>query len=361
MTVSSRSRARRVTSSRSERAARRSGGGLAPPAGRPGRAAGAAPCPGRRDRAAASARASSTAARCSVGGVPGRALGGPGLAQLAPQRGVLGLVLLDLRPVAGPQVAQRLLGVGELVAQPGQLRGSPRRAVSGRSCSARRRRRSDVLPPVGAAQPGHRGELDGVAARGRVRPQLGDVVRRARGDLGADPLAELVVGLERGRDGRRPSRARRCGAKPATRRSAGGRRDDVGQHVGGEGHDARADGVGQPAERGRGLGHGRHRQPPPARRRRSRRRATSSTASSRPHQRQITEATDSDSTSVSSTRWSPARSKCQNSASAGCASRRSGSGCRSRRSASDGRRRGSRCSRGSSVVRAARCRCRLPA
>lgn len=42
-------------------------------------------------------------------------------------------------------------------------------------------------------------------------------------------------------------------------------------------------------------------------------RGTSSMASLRPHQRQVTDSIASESTSVPSTRWSPARSKCQNS------------------------------------------------
>ena len=143
-------------------------------------------------------------------------------------------------------------------------------------------------------------------------------LRRAAGHLYADPIAELLVGVERGRH--------RAGAQPG---SAG--RGEVGHLAQGAGklRDARQrprrsargcdGGPRRGGRRGRGL-HGRRTRPalvaaqpfagasasPSAR-------DTTSIASARPHQRQVTASTDSSSTSVSSTRWSPARSKCQNS------------------------------------------------
>ena len=279
------------------------------PAGRPGRAAGGAPSPGPRPASAARAPASAVAARAASSSCLAlRALGGPRLAELAPQR--RRSRPCTPRPARGARPgASRsgLLGVGEPSAQPLDLGGVPRPSARPGLAVARTRvgEQRPPSPRAGSARP----------ARPAPRARRRRGARRARRTPAARrPGCRPARGTRRRRRAPRRSRCRRAGrggparsGDPAQRRR---QPDHVGQHVGGQRHDARrtaraAPIGGRPARPSR--------QPPPAVD--GRRASTTSIASARPHQRQVTARRSVDLGLLDPVL--PARSKCQNSWSAG--------------------------------------------
>ena len=188
-------------------------------AGRPARPRAARPASRSRrsslswvdSSAAARARASSARPQCLLGGLARPALGRPGLPQLAAQRGVLRLVLLDLGPRLGAGVAQRLLGRLHPVAQPGQL-GRPPSRPRGRP----RRRRTRPAPRRRSSPRSRDSQARAAAsARSSSRPGRAATWTATRSRSSSSARASTMA--------LPPSRARRLGANSATRRTAAGR------------------------------------------------------------------------------------------------------------------------------------------
>ena len=192
--------------------------------------------------------------RASSARLAGRPLGGPGLPELAPQRGVLGLVLLDLRPVPRPRASRSACSASaSLAAQPldlGRVAGPRRRRAR---AAGRRRRATSVLPALGPGQPGHGGRARPVV----VAPAASDVVRaraatwvptRSRKSSSASRAAAMALPPEPG-----PARGREVGhpaqrGQPATLGSTSAARPRRASAASG-------------SRRGRGPRTGRSRQP----------------------------------------------------------------------------------------------------
>ena len=319
------------------------------------------------------ARGAVTAGQAELAAQPGRRLDAPRRAAAGPGcvaasrsdrlsrrvRGEPGLRLLELRAqpayvrlggrVAASAAAASLVAGSERgVALASRRRAAHRRASPSRwrstlwsACAAGpappggRAREPPPAPPAGTpparraarprprpGRPGHAGRRAtgdrvrddrppirrrGPATRARPRSTGSPARRGERRDLDRRVAAELVVGQgvpDQAAAEPGAARRREAGHLAQLRRHGG----DRGQHGGHEGHHPQAEPLGQggrvvtsrPSPGGRvagGVG--------------GRPRSTTSIASARPHQRHDTDSTDSASTVSSSTRWSPARSKCQ--------------------------------------------------
>ena len=195
----------------------------------------------------------------------------------------------------------------------GRPRG-PRRSCVARSATRDTASASTPSHPSGRSSQARAASSTGSASRGAsVRSASGAgslpttwADTRSRKSSSASRAATMAVP---------PSRARRAGAKSATFRSDAGSFGTEGRTSAVNPRTRLRTSSGSPASPAGELSTDMARpvRQPVAASSETSARSTTSIASARPHQRQVTDSTVSPSTSVSSTRCSPARSKCQNS------------------------------------------------